>query len=304
MSRCRDTRRAGTQAGSVAAGQLIPAPLRLHETTVAPEWVDYNGHLSEWAYLLVFGDSADAFFRYFGVDEGYRAAGRSLYTAETHLRHLARGPPRRAAVADPAGARRRRQAAAHRARDARTGRRPDRHRRAVAAARGHAGGQGDAVPARSPAGWCGSRAAHAGLPVPATSVTSSGSRAGERGGPRAHRGAAADRRYRPRLRARVSSTRTRTRSSASTRCRPSWPRRSGARRSRPACTPRTCRPSSAAAVWTRCRWCWWSGSSAGPGTRCRCWSSGRATSCRRAAASSVSATCCRPSAGSGTTAWR
>jgi acyl-CoA thioester hydrolase len=66
----------------------VPAPLRLYETKVAAEWVDYNGHLSEWAYLLVFGDNADAFFRYFGVDEDYRAAGRSLYTAETHLRHL------------------------------------------------------------------------------------------------------------------------------------------------------------------------------------------------------------------------
>jgi acyl-CoA thioester hydrolase len=66
----------------------VPAPLRLHETKVAAEWVDYNGHLSEWAYLLVFGDNADAFFRYFGVDEDYRAAGRSLYTAETYLRHL------------------------------------------------------------------------------------------------------------------------------------------------------------------------------------------------------------------------
>ena len=66
----------------------VPAPLRLHQTKVAAEWVDYNGHLSEWAYLLVFGDNADAFFRYVGVDEDYRAAGRSLYTAETHLRHL------------------------------------------------------------------------------------------------------------------------------------------------------------------------------------------------------------------------
>ena len=65
-----------------------PAPLRLHETTVAPEWVDYNDHLSEWAYLLVFGDAADAFFRYIGVNEEYRAAGHSLYTAETHLHHL------------------------------------------------------------------------------------------------------------------------------------------------------------------------------------------------------------------------
>jgi acyl-CoA thioester hydrolase len=66
----------------------IPAPLRLHDVTVAPEWADYNGHMSESCYLLVFGDGADAFFRFFGVDEDYRASGRSLFTAETHLRHL------------------------------------------------------------------------------------------------------------------------------------------------------------------------------------------------------------------------
>jgi len=78
----------GRQAGPWPPGPQIPAPLRLHETAVAAEWTDYNGHLSEWAYLLVFGDSADAFFRFFGVDEAYRAAGRSLFTAETHLRHL------------------------------------------------------------------------------------------------------------------------------------------------------------------------------------------------------------------------
>ena len=66
----------------------IPAPLQLHSATVEPDWVDYNDHLSEWAYLLIFGDNADAFFRCIGIDEAYRAAGRSLYTVETHLRHL------------------------------------------------------------------------------------------------------------------------------------------------------------------------------------------------------------------------
>jgi acyl-CoA thioester hydrolase len=68
--------------------RLVPAPLRLHATTVRAEWVDYNDHLSEWAYLLIFGDNADAFFRYIGVDEAYRANGYSLYTAETYLRHV------------------------------------------------------------------------------------------------------------------------------------------------------------------------------------------------------------------------
>ncbi len=65
----------------------IDAPLRLHRTTVRPEWVDYNGHMSESYYLLVFGDDADAFFRYIGIDDAYRAAGHSLYTVETHLHH-------------------------------------------------------------------------------------------------------------------------------------------------------------------------------------------------------------------------
>ena len=70
------------------AASMIDGPLRLHTTTVKASWVDYNEHLSEWAYLLIFGDNADAFFRFVGVDEAYRAAGHSLYTAETHLRHL------------------------------------------------------------------------------------------------------------------------------------------------------------------------------------------------------------------------
>ena len=82
------TPREGSRAAAWPPAEPIAAPLRLHETGVAPEWTDYNGHMSESAYLLVFGDSADAFFRFFGVDEDYRASGRSLFTAETHLRHL------------------------------------------------------------------------------------------------------------------------------------------------------------------------------------------------------------------------
>ncbi|MGI8434781.1 MAG: thioesterase family protein [Nocardioidaceae bacterium] len=65
----------------------IPAPLRLHRATVKPAWVDYNRHMSESCYLLAFGDNADAFFRYLGIDEEYRTGGHSLYTLETHLHH-------------------------------------------------------------------------------------------------------------------------------------------------------------------------------------------------------------------------
>jgi carnitine 3-dehydrogenase len=66
----------------------IPAPLRLHQEVVPSEWVDYNGHMSESCYLLAFGDNADAFFRFVGIGDGYRARGHSLYTVQTHLHHL------------------------------------------------------------------------------------------------------------------------------------------------------------------------------------------------------------------------
>ena len=67
----------------------IDAPLRLHQTLVRDEWVDYNQHMSESCYLLVFGDNSDAFFRYIGVDEDYRdRGGYSFYTVETHLHNL------------------------------------------------------------------------------------------------------------------------------------------------------------------------------------------------------------------------
>jgi carnitine 3-dehydrogenase len=56
---------------------------------VPPEWLDYNDHMSESCYLLAFGDGADAFFRFLGIDEAYRASGHSLYTVETHLHHKA-----------------------------------------------------------------------------------------------------------------------------------------------------------------------------------------------------------------------
>jgi carnitine 3-dehydrogenase len=67
----------------------IAAPLCLYRPTVLPEWVDYNGHMSESCYLLVFGDNSDAFFRTIGIDEAYRdQGGHSLYTVQTQIHNL------------------------------------------------------------------------------------------------------------------------------------------------------------------------------------------------------------------------
>ena len=65
------------------------APLCLHRTRVPREWIDYNGHMNESRYLQVASDASDALLTMLGADAEYAAGGRSFYTAETHIRHLA-----------------------------------------------------------------------------------------------------------------------------------------------------------------------------------------------------------------------
>jgi len=85
-------RRAGAAAQASlqsVAGTAAGEPLRLVATQVRPEWVDYNGHMTDSRYLQVFGDATDALLRHVGIDDEYRKAGRSLYTVESHLTHAA-----------------------------------------------------------------------------------------------------------------------------------------------------------------------------------------------------------------------
>jgi acyl-CoA thioesterase FadM len=79
----------GTPAAHWRDDAPIPAPLQLIAPRVIQDWVDYNGHMSESCYLLVFGDQSDAFFRYIGIDEAYRAGGHSLFTIQTMIFNLA-----------------------------------------------------------------------------------------------------------------------------------------------------------------------------------------------------------------------
>lgn len=61
----------------------------VHREPVRPEWIDYNGHLSEAYYVLIFGHATDALMDRVGLDAGYRdATGCSLYTVEAHVRYL------------------------------------------------------------------------------------------------------------------------------------------------------------------------------------------------------------------------
>ena len=63
-------------------------PLRLWRGVTLPEWLDYNGHMTEHRYLQVFGESSDALYERLGVDF-QRADDGAYYTLETHIIHRA-----------------------------------------------------------------------------------------------------------------------------------------------------------------------------------------------------------------------
>jgi acyl-CoA thioester hydrolase len=66
----------------------VPEPLVWSED-VRPEWIDYNGHLSEAYYVLVFGHATDAVMNRLGMTPPYLVdTGTSLYTLEAHVRYL------------------------------------------------------------------------------------------------------------------------------------------------------------------------------------------------------------------------
>ena len=64
-------------------------PLRLHHAWIPAEWIDYNGHMNESRYLQAASEASDALLSMLGADAEYAQGGKSFYTAETHLRHLA-----------------------------------------------------------------------------------------------------------------------------------------------------------------------------------------------------------------------
>ncbi|PJJ05699.1 acyl-CoA thioester hydrolase [Streptomyces sp. 2333.5] len=66
-----------------------PGGLPLFRRRVQDDWIDYNGHLSEAYYVLVFGFATDALMAAAGLGPSYRErSGCSLYTVEAHVRYL------------------------------------------------------------------------------------------------------------------------------------------------------------------------------------------------------------------------
>lgn len=68
----------------------IVAPLSLYRTRVKPEWVDYNNHLNDGYYLVIFSlGGVDAFMDRIGMSDAERRATKTtVYTLEAHINYL------------------------------------------------------------------------------------------------------------------------------------------------------------------------------------------------------------------------
>lgn len=62
----------------------LPNPL--YRATVAPEWIDYNGHMNVAYYVLAFDRATDRLFDYLEIGEAYRrATHHSVFALEAHV---------------------------------------------------------------------------------------------------------------------------------------------------------------------------------------------------------------------------
>jgi Predicted thioesterase len=56
------------------------------DDVVRPEWVDYNGHMGDFAYAIVFSQTVTAFMEEIGLDGAYRdATSATLYTLDLRI---------------------------------------------------------------------------------------------------------------------------------------------------------------------------------------------------------------------------
>ena len=67
----------------------VPMPPVEYRDVVRREWVDYNGHLRDAFYMLLFSYASDALLDSIGLDDAQRTARhRSVYTLEAHISYL------------------------------------------------------------------------------------------------------------------------------------------------------------------------------------------------------------------------
>ena len=60
-----------------------------YEDYVHSEWIDYNGHMNDSAYAIIFSLAIESFIDYIGLDAAKRDEyAYTIYTLETHLCYL------------------------------------------------------------------------------------------------------------------------------------------------------------------------------------------------------------------------
>ena len=63
--------------------------LLIHQATIVEDWIDYNGHLRDAFYFLLFSHATDGLMDHIGLDAQGRAIyGHTLYTLEAHINYL------------------------------------------------------------------------------------------------------------------------------------------------------------------------------------------------------------------------
>jgi acyl-CoA thioester hydrolase len=67
----------------------LPALLTLHRAVVQPGWVDYNNHLNDGYYTVIFSDATTALMAHVGLGPAERqATNHTLFTLEMHTNYL------------------------------------------------------------------------------------------------------------------------------------------------------------------------------------------------------------------------
>jgi betainyl-CoA thioesterase len=63
--------------------------LAIYRTPIAPEWIDYNGHVRDAYYGLIASHAVDSLMERIGIGARYRErTGCTLYTVEMHTHYL------------------------------------------------------------------------------------------------------------------------------------------------------------------------------------------------------------------------
>ncbi len=67
----------------------MPETLLTFDTPVISDWVDFNGHLRDGFYMVLFSYGVDGLMDQIGLDAaGREATGHSLFTLEAHVNFL------------------------------------------------------------------------------------------------------------------------------------------------------------------------------------------------------------------------